>query len=842
MAFPFPLEENFKVRQEAILVKDAKVHNLKGISLRIPLREFVAIAGVSGSGKSSLALGVLFHEGSRRYLESLSTYTRRRIEEDTTRAEATVEHVPAAIALRQRPSVPGIRSTFGTLTELNNVLRLMYSRLGSHLCPNGHRVPPSPTMALTGELTCPECGEVFMGPDAESFAFNSGGACPQCGGTGLALLVDEKSLVPDEGLTIEQGAVAPWNSLMWSLMVDVCRAMGVRTDIPYRDLSAKEKEIVLHGPMEKKHILYRSKKGDDFAELDFTYYSALKTVENALSKAKDEKGMKRVAKFLIESECPACHGSRLSEKARSSLLAGLPLERAAALPLADLVAFLKEIPAKVPPSMKEMALEMLRQFMMMATPLLNLGLDYLSLERAGNSLSTGERQRIALARAVRSETTGVLYVLDEPSIGLHPANVDGLLALFRELVEQGNSLIVVDHDEKILASSSYLVELGPGAGKDGGTIISQGPTAEATASPASLIGPYLSGSKKVLIRKRATGEEMWDGGRLSLSSKAIHTVKPLHVSFPKGRLSVVTGVSGSGKTTMVLESLIPGLKAQIGGLPLPSHVTNIESAGIKKLALVDATPIGANVRSTLATYSGILDELRMAYAKLPIAKAHGYTASSFSYNTGNLRCPTCDGTGSITMDVQFLPDVELPCPDCHGRRYRKGIDGIRFPDGNGLPLPEMLSLTVEEAYSRCAPLLRAKARLKTLIDLGLGYLTLGEATPSLSGGEAQRLKLAFEMGMNQDSSLFVFDEPTIGLHPLDVEKLLEVFDALLSKGATIIVIEHDLDFISNADYIVDMGPGGGHKGGNVVYQGPLDGILDVKESVTGPYLRKYLSD
>ena len=826
---------------DRIEIRGAHVHNLKGVDVDIPLHKLVGIAGVSGSGKSSLALGVLYSEGSRRYLEALSTYTRRRISQEGRSDVDLVRNVPSAIALHQRPNVPGIRSTFGTMSELNNILRLIYSRLGSHRCPNGHLCPPSRDVALMKATVCPTCGASFYGPGAEELSFNSSGACPSCGGTGFKLTVDRANLVPDENLTLEEGAVAPWNSLMWTLMVDVARAMGVRTNVPFKDLTPEEKAIVYDGPMEKKHILYRSKKTDDFAELDFTYYSAVNTVLNALSKAKDEKGMKRVSRFLKEEPCPDCHGTRLSDKARSSLVRGLSLDQAGEMPLSELMPWVEGIPATMPGDMLEMANGLAKEFTRMAKRLVDLGLDYLSLSRSGSTLSTGERQRVELARAVRSETTGVLYVLDEPSIGLHPHNVDGLLGVFDDLLSQGNSIVMVDHDERILSHSDHLIELGPKAGAEGGRIISQGTVEEVSKDPNSLIGPFLSGQEKVRVRPKIEAGRLFEHGSIHLKTSEIHTVHPLDVSIPRGRLVAVTGVSGSGKTTMVLESLVPGLQAKIAGQPLPSHVKELEAEGIRRVNLIDATPIGANVRSTVATYSGVLDDLRGAYARTPAAKAAGLKAGDFSYNSGSLRCSECDGTGTITLDVQFLPDMDIACPSCHGSRYKEEAKKIKWPDEEGLSIVEMMSLTVDEALERTKTLKKCHAKLEVLSQLGLGYLTLGEATPSLSGGEAQRLKLAFEMGKVQSDALFVFDEPTIGLHPLDVRLLLSVFDRLIAMGASVLVIEHDLDFIANSDYVIDLGPGGGINGGRLVYQGATEGLMDCPESLTGPYLKGLLN-
>ena len=825
---------------DKIQIRGAKVHNLKNIDVDIPLGEIVGIAGVPGSGKSSLALGVLYAEGSRRYLEALSTYTRRRMTQAAKASVDEVLYVPAALALHQRPGVPGIRSTFGTGTELLNSLRLMYSRLASHRCPNGHYLTPSLLVAAGKELVCPECGARFYAPSAEELAFNSQGACEVCGGTGTVRTVNLDALVPDDSLTIDQGAVAPWNSLMWSLMTDVCRAMGVRTDVPFRDLTDKEKEIVYHGPAEKKHILYHAKKSDsnDFAELDFTYFNAVYTVENALAKVKDEKGMKRVEKFLREDLCPECHGTRLSAAARAPKLRGLSLDQACAMTLSQSVSWVSSVPGSLPEEMRPMAESICEAFLSTAKRLMDLGLGYLTLDRSAATLSTGERQRMQLARAVRNRTTGVLYVLDEPSIGLHPSNIVGLTGVMHDLVADGNSVILVDHDTQILKEADWIVEMGPEAGAGGGHVIAQGTIPAIEANPASQIGPFLSGTAETKLRNRAAKENLFANGKIRLSTDQIHTVKPLEVEIPKGRLTLVTGVSGSGKTTLVLESLVPALQARIDGRPLPGHVRALEAEGIAHVKLIDATPIGINVRSTVATYAGVHDDLRKLYARSADARQKGYTASDFSYNTGSLRCPGCDGTGVVSLDVQFLPDVTIPCPDCRGSRYGRAAYDLKLTNkaGRAVSLPELMDMDVNSALDFCKEMKSVSQKLSVLKRLGLGYLTLGEETPSLSGGEAQRLKLASEIGKTQADSVFLFDEPSIGLHPLDVRVLLGVFQALLDSGATVIVIEHDLDVIRNADYVIDMGPGGGEAGGRIVAAGTPEEIRHCEASLTGRYL------
>ena len=825
-------------KPDKIIVHGARVHNLKNIDVEVPLNRIVGIAGVSGSGKSSLALGVLYAEGSRRYLESLSTYTRRRMTQASRADVDEVLYVPASLAMHQRPGIPGIRSTFGTGTELLNSLRLVYSRLASHRCPNGHYLQPSLNVAAGLELVCPECGEHFFAPSAEELSFNSQGACPTCDGTGTVRTVDESTLVPDETLSIDEGAVAPWNTLMWSLMTDVCREMGVRTDIPFNQLTDKERDIVFHGPAEKKHIFYKSKNTNQAGELDFTYYNAVYTVQNALAKVKDEKGMKRVEKFLKTEPCPDCGGTRLSKAARAPLVRGIPLSEACGMTLTELVGWVKGIPETLPEEMRPMAVNICESFLDASRRLLDLGVGYLSLDRAASTLSTGERQRMQLARAVRNRTTGVLYVLDEPSIGLHPANLEGLAGVMHDLVADGNSVVLVDHDIQILSRSDYMIEMGPGAGSKGGRVTAEGTIKDIEKTPESRIGPFLSGKEGTGVRQRAAHEVLYGKGMIHLSTDAIHTVKPLEVDIPKGCLTVVTGVSGSGKTTLVLESLIPGLQSLISRSRLPGHVKDVKADGIRQVKLIDASPIGINIRSTVATYANVHDELRKVYAKTPDAKKAGYRDGDFSYNTGKLRCPTCDGTGVISLDVQFLPDVDIPCPDCRGSRYSRAAYTVRRENAAGefYSLPELMDMDVSDALAACNDLKTVRQRLQVLQELGLGYLTLGEQTPGLSGGEAQRLKLASEMGRGQEDSVFVFDEPTIGLHPSDVQTLLQVFQSLVDHGATVIVIEHDLDVIRNADYIIDMGPGGGSEGGRIVATGTPEQIKACPESITGRYI------
>lgn len=834
----------------AIRIEGARVHNLQNLSLDIPLNRLVGIAGVSGSGKSSLALGVLYAEGSRRYLESLSTYTRRRMTQAERPQVDSVRFLPPALALRQRPGAGGVRSTFGTSTELLNVLRLMFSRLASHVCPQGHRQEPTLKVAAEMPIICPVCGSRVQPPSAEELAFNSLGACLTCQGTGIVREVDDATLVPDQDLTIDQGAVVPWRTFGFNVQPDIVREFGVRTDVPWKDLTPAEKEIVFNGPSEKKHITITSVKG--VHELDFTFRNARLTVTEELKRATDDKRLAKVAKFLTERTCPDCGGTRLNERARAPRIGGYGLDGVTAMSLEEVLAWSGTVASTLPASMQKMGAALVRTLDDMGRRLIQLGLGYLGLDRSSASLSTGERQRAQLARAVRNETTGVLYVLDEPSTGLHPANIEGLTGVMQDLLDTGNSVVFVDHDVAVLSAADHFIEMGPGAGSRGGRVIAQGTPEEIKENPDSRIGPFLSGRAPVVVRDRrpvAGGRGAW----IRMSAGAIHTVRPLELAIPRGRMTAVTGVSGSGKTTMVLESLIPAIQADLEGRPLPDHVHGIDRSGIDRVRLVDSSPIGINVRSTVATYSGIMDRLRRVFAATGEAKRLGYGLADFSYNTGSLRCPQCDGTGQINLDVQFLPDIPITCPVCRGSRYRPEADRVRLateahPDP--MSLPEILAMEVsqaEEVFGAADSQGRRPGRqgsiyrsLKTLDDLGLGYLTLGEDTPSLSGGEAQRLKLSNELGKKQDSSLFVLDEPTTGLHPLDVRTLIRVLQRLMERGATIIFIEHDLDMIANADYMVDMGPGGGSEGGRIVATGSPDQVCRNGDSLTGRYLARHL--
>lgn len=819
----------------------ARVHNLKNIDVDIPLHKFVAISGVSGSGKSSLAMGILYEEGSRRYLDSLSTYYRRKIKLGRQADITSIKHIPSALALRQRPSIPSERATVGTMSEVFNVLRLIFSRLGSPVCPNGHRVQPSLEIAEAmsksgdemGKITCPTCGVKFSVPSAEEFAFNSTGACENCGGTGKVRQLDESKLISDENLTIADGAVASWRLPGRNFMPSVAEHAGVRIHVPFKDLTDKEKDFVLNGPEKKYKMDFLSGTGRVFHDFEALYENAHLAVLRSAKTSKSERAQKRISEFFTYDTCPVCHGSRLKPNLLKQLVGGLNIAEVAEMALGNLKKWQKEVEDSLPQEMGKMSKRLFAEFDGDLQPLLDLGLDYLTLSRNGNTLSTGELQRIQLARTLRTETTGVLYVLDEPSIGLHPANVAGLIKILRKIVDQGNSLVVVDHNVDIIKAADEIIEIGPGSGDQGGQIIDQGTIEQIKKSPKSLIAPYLNGTADIEARK--INDDSSDDIEIEVQNH--FNLKDVKATIPTKKLTAVTGFSGAGKTSLILDSLVPAITAEKKHEKLPKQVTSF-SSNIKNVVSVDASPVGKNTRSTVATYTSVMDNLRKLFASLPESKEKHYTTSYFSYNNKQGACPTCGGVGSVTLDIQYLPDMEQTCPTCNGDRYNDDIKKIKW---HGMNIVDVLNLDVREALPVFEKVPKIENELKLLQEVGLDYLHLGESTPGLSGGEAQRLKLVTHLTRSQKNTLFVFDEPTIGLHPLDVKVLVQVLQKLLDQGATIIAITHDLNLIANCDYLLDMGPRGGDNGGQIVAEGNLEDVLKKDDTLTLQYLKEYLA-
>jgi excinuclease ABC subunit A len=817
---------------EVIGVRGARHNNLRDIDVDVPLWRTVAVVGVSGSGKTSLAMGTLYAEGLHRFLEGLSTYSRRRLTQAQRPDVDRIDHLPPALALRQRPPVPGPRSTVGTMSEVLNVLRLMMSRLGSHLCPNGHLVGPS-IATQSEEIVCPVCGARFVHPSAESFAFNSYGACPACQGLGVRSEVDVATLVPDPDKTIAEGAVLPWNSGGRRLSMYAAGELGVRLDVPYRSLTDHEREIVLHGEPVRRQVTLSSGRSGRSVQLSVNYDNAVAAVERSL-RSDNERTRRLVQRFLITRVCSVCHGTRLRPEALASRLGGRNLAEISALTLGELRGFVAGLPAGLPDELSRMTTGLLAEVNGGLRPLLDVGLDYLTLDRAGASLSTGERQRIELTSTVRASTTGMLYVLDEPSVGLHPSNVEGLLKTITALAGNGNSVVVVEHEREIIRSADWIIELGPAAGAKGGTLIAQGPPGELGEDPDSIMGPFLNGAVAVTRDRPALpGPD----GQITVEISDLYNLHHVTAAFPVHRLTAVAGPSGAGKTALVLDSLIPAARARLSGSALPGHVRRLDLGGIGQVVQVDASPIGQNARSTPATYSGAFDQIRRVFAESAYARRRRWKPGHFSFNTREGQCPTCRGLGHIDLDVQYLPDITVQCPTCHGARFNDATLAVQV---DGLTIADVLGLSVDDALRQFADRGPVSAALRPVSEVGLGYLLLGEPTPSLSGGESQRLRIASRLRSNQRGALYVFDEPSTGLHPLDVATLVGVFDRLLAAGATIIVIDHDLDLLAAADQLIDMGPGGGPDGGHILASGTPADVARAPGSATGPWLAEHL--
>lgn len=823
-----------------IEVRGGRVHNLKNIDVDIPLHKFVAISGLSGSGKSSLAMGILYEEGSRRYLEALSTYTRRRIKLGAQAQVRSVKHIPSALALKQRPTIPSERATVGTMSEIFNVIRLIFSRLGSPVCPNGHRMQPSLKIAEAmsksgdqmGELVCPVCGVHFTAYSAEDFAFNSDGACQKCQGTGQVRAIDESKLIGDPNLTLAEGAVASWHLPGRNFMPNVAQQAGIRIDVPYKDLTAKEKDFVLNGPRKKYKMDFRSGTGRVFHDFNALYENAHEAVYESARTSKSARAQKRISEFFHYSTCPVCHGTRLKPELLQQHAGKLNIAQVTDLTLGELQNWKQQVLDTLPDNMGKMAHSLFKEFDDNLRPLLELGLDYLTLSRNGNTLSTGELQRIQLARTLRTATTGVLYILDEPSIGLHPDNISGLLNVFRELVAQGNSLVVVDHNVDIIKAADWIIEIGPGSGDEGGEVIDEGTPEQIAHDPASKIGSYLNGSADLMARNindRPAAQQ------IQFEVTHYFNLQDVKCKLPINRMSAITGFSGAGKTSLILDSLVPAIQAQAKGQKLPKQVHKL-TAPIKQVVSVDAAPIGKTQRSTVATYTSIMDHLRKLFAAQSLAKEKHYTPSYFSYNNKQGACPNCGGAGIVTLDIQFLPDMQQTCPVCNGDRYNHQIQAVKW---HGYSIVDLLKLDVRQALPVFKRVPSIEKELQLLEEVGLGYLHLGESTPTLSGGEAQRLKLVKHLNHNQATTLFVFDEPTIGLHPLDVKTLVHVMQQLLDRGATIVTITHDLNLVVNADYMLDLGPRGGSNGGQIVAAGTPLQLVKSPTSLTTQYLADY---
>jgi excinuclease ABC subunit A len=623
--------------------------------------------------------------------------------------------------------------------------------------------------------------------------------------------------------------VLPWNSGGRRLSMYAAGELGVRLDVPYRSLTEREREIVLHGAPVQRKVTLHSGRGERTVQLSVNYDNAVAAVERSL-RSDNERTRRLVQRFVITRTCSVCHGTRLRPQALASQLRGRNIAEISTLSLDGLRGFAASLPAELPAELSEVTGRLLAELSGALTPLLDVGLGYLTLDRSGASLSTGERQRIELTSTVRASTTGMLYVLDEPSIGLHPSNVTGLRKVISALAGNGNSVIVVEHERELIRSADWVIELGPGAGALGGHVIADGTPGQLESDPRSIIGPFLAGTPGV---SRDRSERAADDGHIVIEVADLYNLHDLTAEFPVHQLTAVAGPSGAGKTALVLDSLIPAARARLSGLPEPGHVRRLDLPGIRQVVQVDASPVGQNSRSTPATYSGAFDHIRSLFAASAYARRRRWKPGHFSFNTREGQCPTCRGLGHLDLDVQYLPDITVQCPTCHGARYNDAVLAVR---ADGLTIADVLGLSVHDAVERFADQPQIAAALGTVDKVGLGYLKLGEPTPSLSGGESQRLKIASRLRSSQRGALYVFDEPTTGLHPLDVATLVGVFDQLLDAGATIIVIDHDLDLLAAADYLIDMGPGGGPDGGRVLAAGTPGNVARDPGSVTGPWL------
>lgn len=819
---------------DTIDIYHAKTHNLKDITVHVPLHEQVAIAGVSGSGKSSLAMGVLYAEGSRRYLEGLSAFTRRKIHQAERASVERIDFLPPALALRQCPPVPGRRSTVGTMTEIYNLLRLIFSRLGTHRCPNGHTVPPSLQAILEERCVCPVCGASFKLPSAESFSFNSAlGACPSCGGLGERAEVDPARVVPDPSKSLKKGAVASWRSAGRGYMIRLAALLGVRLDVPWNKLTEHERQIVMAGKQTRRPLIFHNRDTGAEYPILFTYENALDSVRQALVGDKNQTRFAKMKKFLSIRPCEACHGVRLRPEALQTTVAGMNIAEAAALPLEKIDRLAAGLAGCLPESVRPVAEKLSSGLREEMAPLIGLGVGYLTLDRKGATLSTGERQRLELSAMARGGSTGILYILDEPSVGLHPANVEGLENVMRRMVRNGNSLVVVDHNLEIIRHSDYMIEMGPKAGINGGQVVAAGCPSDVADKGTTLTGAYLSGSKQVRGRSRRPVPHK-DSAFLRVNVFRLHNLDHVSAAFPLNRMTAVTGVSGAGKTALIFDSLVPAVKAELGGQRLPKHVSALTGAGsVRRVLNVDAAPIGRNSRSTPATYTGLFDDVRRLFAATDEAKKRRWDAGHFSFNVKGGRCAVCEGRGDMALDMQYLPEQHVRCPHCGGTRYEPETLKVKL---RGKSIADVLTLSVDDAlkFFTDDPLLAAQ--LQILHDVGLGYLRLGEPTPGLSGGEAQRMKLAGELVRRHPGTLYVLDEPSTGLHVHDLELLIGVLDRLMGDDSTVILIDHDPDLIACSDYVVDLGPGGGPEGGHIVASGTPAQVAANPESLTGKYL------
>jgi excinuclease ABC subunit A len=829
-----------------VRVRGAREHNLKDVSLDIPRDALVVFTGVSGSGKSSLAFGTLYAEAQRRYLESVAPYARRLFHQQGVPEVDSIDGLPPAVALQQQRGTASTRSSVGSVTTLSNLLRMLYSRAGTY--PRGQ-------------------GIIY----AEGFSPNTPeGACPECHGLGRVYAVTEQSMVPDPALTIRERAIAAWpTAWQGQNLRDILITLGYDVDTPWRELPKKDRQWILFTDEQPRVPVYggytheevtraiRKKEEPDYVG---TFSSARRHVLHTFANTQSATMKKRVAEYMVGTECPLCHGKRLTREALSVTFAGLDIAEMSRLPISRFAALLRPYADSEANGLKRMEEAHPEKVVVMQRiaedlcgriqVVLDLGLGYLSLERSTPTLSPGELQRLRLATQVRSNLFGVVYVLDEPSAGLHPADTEALLAALAGLKASGNSLFVVEHELDVIRHADWIVDVGPAAGVHGGEILYSGPPAGLAEVRESRTREFLFASGRGSVRRAPRTPRGW----LELSGVTRNNLHDLDVRFPLRVLTSVTGVSGSGKSSLVSQALVELVAEGLG------HEITVEEdeaddllrqrgetngritagmASIKRLVQVDQKPIGRTPRSNLATYTGLFDGVRKLFASTKAARARHYDAGRFSFNVAKGRCPTCEGEGFVFVELLFLPSVYTPCPTCHGTRYNAKTLEITYKGKN---IAEVLGLTVDAAYEFFEGEAQIRRSLDTLRQVGLGYIRLGQPATELSGGEAQRIKLATELQrMSRGNTLYILDEPTTGLHPADVERLVTQLDGLVAAGNTVIVVEHDMHVVAESDWVMDIGPGAGEEGGRVVASGTPGEVAKAKGSRTAGYLRRFMA-
>ena len=936
--------------QNKIKIRGARAHNLKNIDVDIPKDKLVVVTGLSGSGKSSLAFDTLYAEGQRRYVESLSAYARQFLGQMDKPDVDSIDGLSPAISIDQKTTSKNPRSTVGTVTEINDFLRLLWARVGTPICPNdGHEITsqspeqmvdkilelPERTklqilapivrgkkgqhkkiiekvkkdgfvrIIVDGEIhdveeeieldknkkhdisvvvdrivlkdgirsrlfdslevalrltngnvavdvigdkmlqfsenfSCPYCGFTIGELEPRIFSFNAPfGACPDCDGIGVKLEVDKDLVIPDDTKTLNEGALAPWNPISSkyypTMLQQACEAFGIDMDTPFKDLPDKDKKIILYGAGDREfHFKFESDFGG-LKDIDTTFEGVIPNVERRYRETNSDFTRDVMRQYMTSLTCQTCHGYRLNEQALSVKIAGKHIGEVSDFPINESLNFFENLTFSE--QNQEIARPILKEIDDRLTFLKNVGLDYLTLSRSARTLSGGEAQRIRLATQIGSNLSGVMYVLDEPSIGLHQRDNDRLIASLKKMRDLGNTLIVVEHDEDTMRAADYLIDIGPGAGENGGQVIAAGTPKQVEKKRNSLTGQYLSGKKYIAIpSERRKG----NGKKIVVKGASENNLKNIDVGFPLGEFIAVTGVSGSGKSTLVNMILKRALAQKLNhNSEKPGKYQKIEGVeNIEKIIDIDQTPIGRTPRSNPATYTGVFDDIRGLFAQTNQAKLRGYGKGRFSFNIKGGRCEACKGDGIIKIEMNFLPDVYVPCEVCHGTRYNSETLEVEYKDKN---IADILNMTVSEALTFFEPIPKIKRKLQTIVDVGLGYVKLGQPATTLSGGEAQRMKLASELHKKSNGKTFyILDEPTTGLHSEDIKRLLEVLQRLVDKGNTVLVIEHNLDVIKTADYLIDLGPEGGDGGGQIVATGTPEEVIRVNDSYTGKYLKEVL--